>query len=508
MRRSREILSGLVAGSGAIPILLTQPTPLQDWPNHVARAHIVLRLLQHDAFWMRFYRLTGFVVPNAVLDLGLTGFARLGLSPEAAGQAFVLVTYLVFVGGFCALARALDASGPIKPMFAVLLFYDNALFWGLVSYMLGLGLLLALLAWWLSCARAWRRLAVAVSGAAVLVFTHAVAGAAWVVVLAGFDLCRLRSNGGSARARLSEAASSLVAAATVTLLLLLMSAGDGGAVDYAGRGPVGVFEHKLLVFAEILLGGGVAQDASSLLALLVCVAACLGRSRIGLPEAVAVGLLVLLTLAAPERLGSGSLLDARLAVLPLVLLAASVKIRVGWPTLWAVLGAVGARTLVLTVCWYHAGVVFAEFRRHATVPAGSLMLMAYGTTLSTLGWQRVWSPPITSIGTQLALRDVFVPAIFANPREQPIALRAAYRPLNQPWNLEDASHVRMATSRLRGLCASHQFAGVFLTALYPGGLATDHAGLGLVYAGRNFVILDACPDGSGRGGHGGARGGA
>ena len=488
-------LAALVAVLGALPILITRPTPLQDWPNHVARAHIVSGLLRHDPFWMGFYRLTGFLVPNAVLDLGLIGLARLGLSPQAAGQAFVLVTYLVFVGGFCALARALDASGPVKPMLAVLLFYDNALFWGLVSYMLGIGLMLGLLATWLSCARPWQRLVVAGAGAAVLVFTHAVAGAAWAVVLAGFDLCRLRSSTGPAGARVFDAASSVVAVATVALLLFLTSAGGDGAIVYAGRGPAGVVAHKLLVFAETLLGGGVAQDASSLLALLVCVGVCLGGSRIGVPSAVAVGLLVLVTLAAPERLGGGSLLDARLAVLPLVLLAASVRVRPGWPGLWAVFAAVGLRTLVLAACWLHAGAVFAEFRRHATVPAGSVMMMAYGTRLSTLSWQTVWSPPITSIGTQLVFRDVFVPSIFANPKEQPIALLASYRTLNQPWNLVDAAHVSAALPRLRALCASHRFAGVFLTALYPGGLAADHVGLGLIYAGREFVILDACRGG-------------
>ncbi len=509
-RRSRAAMLAVLL-LGMLPLLVTRPAPLQDWPNHIARMHVLTGLLRHDAFWMRHYRLVGFLVPDAALDVGMLGLARLGLPIELAAQLFLVVTYLVFVSGFCALAHALGAFGAAKPGFAVLLFYGNALFWGLVNYVLGIGLLLGLLALWLdppapprnaagqpgpADGRRWRRFCIAGAGAVLLLFTHVVAAVAWIVVLGCFDLCRLRGSGTLALARLASSASWLVALVAVAALLHALpgAAGHDFSVRYAGTGVGGFTLRKLGLFGKALLGGSLSQDAASLGALLACVVAvAFARPSLATPVAVAAAGLALVTLAAPERVGTGSVLDVRLAILPLLLLAAGMRFRPERLAMPVVTTAVLARTVVLAANWHAAGLVFRDFRQQAAgLPAGSVMMVAYGTRLRLLTWQQVWSPAITSIATQSVFGDLFVPALFANPAQQPIALRPAYAALTQPWNLTDADHLYATADSLAALCRSGGFPRVYLTVLYPGGFMPTHAGAALLHAQPDFLILDAC----------------
>ncbi len=491
----RDLAVRLTVILGAVPLLVTRPCPLQDWPNHVARGHILLALLHGDPFWTRFYQLTGFLIPNAVLDLGLLGLSWTGLGAQTAAQLFLVVTYGVFIGGFCALAHALGAGGPGKAAVAVLLFYGNALFWGLVSYILAVGLMLGLLALWIgSAGHLGRRLLIAGAGAAVLLFTHAVVAMVWPLVLGGFDVCHLRARRGPWARALLECCSAVLALVVAAVLLLILPGGAGHqfSIGYAGRGWDGWAGHKLAAFDHVLLGGSLAQDAASLGALLVAIAV-VRRPRLDAGPSVVVAGLSLLTLAAPERLGTGSQLDTRLALLPLLMLAAAIRCETGQPALRLLTAAVIGRTLVVAASWHSAGLVFRDFRRQAApLPPGGLMVMAYGTRLPSLSWREIWSPPVTSIATQLVFRDLFVPAIFSNPAEQPIALRTPYRWLAQPLNLSDGAHLRAAIGSVAPLCVPGAYPGVYLTVLYPGAFIAAQAGAALLSARADFLIVDAC----------------
>ncbi len=491
------ILAGVLLG--ALPLLVTRPAPLQDWPNHVARMHVLTGLLHGDGFWTRYYRFAGFLVPDAALDLGVLGLGNAGLPVGVAAQSFLVMTYLVFVAGFCALARTLGALAPVKVAFAILLFYCNALFWGLVNYILGVGLMLGLLALWLRCdARggAWRRVLIAGLGAVLLLFTHLVAAAAWIVVLGAFDLHRLLADHGPVRKRLLGSTSWLVALVAVAGVLHALpgEAGHDFSIRYAGVGIGGFVVRKLALFGKLLLGGSLLQDAASIAALLFCAGvAASARPSLAPGPSWAAAALAVVTLAAPERVGTGSVLDVRLAILPLLLLAAAVRIEPGRWAVAAVAAVVLARTLLLAGQWHAAGGVFHDFRQQAArLPAGSVMMVAYGTPLPSLTWQQVWSPAITSIATQVVFREIFMPALFANPAQQPIALRPAYAVLTQPWNMTDAAHLHATGAGLAALCDRRRFRGVYLTVLYPGSFLPGQVGAATLHGQRDFLILDAC----------------
>ena len=382
------------------------------------------------------------------------------------------------------LSRALSSLDATKIAFAVLLFYGAALFWGLVNYILAVGLMWGLLAMWLdAAARPGLRLAVAATGAAALLFVHAVPALVFAALLGCFDVARL-SLGASPR---SCGSAPLALAVVVALLRALPGeTGHDLSLVYAGSASPAAFAWwKLRIFAITPFGGSLLQDGASALAILGAVAAAVLASRPRLPRgaALAVATLVVLTLAAPERIGTGSMLDARLAVLPPMLLAAATRLR--WrgdaatrACVAVVLLLVVGRTVVIAAEWRRAAAAFTAYDRTAAgLPSGSLMMMAYGTSLERLSWTDIWSPPIQSIATQVVTRGVFFPALFANPDQQPIALRSAFAALGQPWNLSDPSHRRDSMAAVSALCDDRRFRGVFLTVLYDG---------------PAFRIVDAC----------------
>jgi len=216
-------IGALFVALGGLPLLAGRLTPLQDWPNHLARVHIVNAMLHGDPFWTQFYRIGSFLVPNVALDLGIMGLMRLGVGPEIAAQLFLAATYIAFVGGVCALSKAQHCYDPAKIGLAAMLFTSGALFWGLVDYLLGIGLALAVLAGWIIAAgHPWRRLSIAVGGTVLLFYCHLVAAAVFVTVLGCFGV----AEGFAARPRRLGGFSALAGFAVLLALRVLSPAGE------------------------------------------------------------------------------------------------------------------------------------------------------------------------------------------------------------------------------------------------------------------------------------------
>ena len=483
---------------GGLPLLAAPLTPLQDWPNHLARVHIVAAMLRGDPFWAQFYRLGSFLVPNVALDLGVLGLMRLGAGPALAAQLFLAITYLAFVGGACALAAALRAYDPGKAALAAMLFTSGALFWGLVDYLFGIGLALALSSAWIAApGRPWRRLLIATAGTALLFYCHLVAAAVFVALLGCFGA----AEGLAARPRRLGGVSAAAAFAVLLGLRALSPASQERLFSFAyagGPGWAGVLRHKAAMFGRALLGGGAAADAATV-AVLLAAALLLAAARPRLPWAgtAVVAAALLLALLAPERIGSGSLLDFRLAMLPLLLAVAA--LRIDWRTaLWrraghaALAAGLGAHAILLGSAWRGAYRDFAAFDRLAARFApGGIVVMAYGTPLADVTFNQFWSPPLTSIETQAVTRHLFVPMIFANPTQQPLALRAPLDPLKQPFNFSSGEAIMASRLRLAPICAA--WPNVYVTVLYPRpwlrAALPPQAVLG---SEPHFLLLDGC----------------
>lgn len=500
----RAALVALVLVAGACPLLVGAPAPLQDWPNHLARVHILNGLLQGGGGWERFYTVGSFAVPNLALDLGVLGLIRLGLPEAVAGQVFLIATYAVFVGGFVALARRFGPVGPGRVAVGVAVFLCGPLFWGLVNYVFAVGLMMALLAVWLG-AGPRGRLAVALLGTGALFLCHLIATVAFVAALGLFELAEIAGAAGPWGRRLRGRVT--VSAALAMLAVLMVRAPSDPSSRFGWHEPVTLYSFirwKAVIFVQWAVNGGTwpvrAVTGAGVLA--AAVAAIWARSR----PRVAYGALAvvmgwgLIAVVAPEHIGGGSLLDDRLALLPPLLLAAAAQPNLRRPGAAAVASGLlvmlaVARAGTLAAVWLGPA---AEFRAYdamlGRLAPGTMVVMANARALTKVRWPEFWAKPYTSIETQAVFHGDFVPMIFANPAQQPIALRPEFAGMNQPIDVTTAQDIRDASERVRGMCAKG-FPGVAITVLYadPDRHFTDPNGASVeLYGTLNIRVLDGC----------------
>src|SRR5437879_5969298 len=145
----------------AIPILAVETLPLFDYPNHLARMHI-LADYDRSAFLRQFYALDWRPIPNLAMDLIVPPLTRI-MPLAAAGKIFVLAIFLLIAGGTALLHRVLFGRWSAWSLLAFLLLYNRILLWGFVNFLFGVGLALVAAALWIGLRErpAWLRLPLA-----------------------------------------------------------------------------------------------------------------------------------------------------------------------------------------------------------------------------------------------------------------------------------------------------------------------------------------------------------
>jgi len=484
---------GIAAATlGVLPLFTSFPAPLQDWPAHLARVFMLDQLLRGVGPWAAFYDFNTFLLPNVALDLGVLGLLRAGLNLAQAGAVFLLATYALFVTGFIRMSRGFGAAHPATPVLGALLFYNCALFFGLVNYLSAFGPLFWTVGLWLRSERAAVRLSIAVLGTAATFACHLVPAMALVGVLGVLDISALVAVGWR---RFRYHATSLASAVTVLALLKLSPAGGNDVHDvvYGGAGSIrGFVWWKLGIFAKALLGGGLWPDVVTGVVAVVVILLVLVLARLTLPRIslAVIAAVTALTLLAPQRIGTGSLLDYRLAIVPYFFAAATIRFR--WrvtaaPSIAFVVIVSGLliRTAVQAVSWHAASVIYAEAdNAYARLPSGSVLLTAMGRPTTQIPWFEYWTPAINHLDTLAVEHEIFVPTVFASRLQQPLALKDFAR----EWILAaDASTpvlLDQLLARARRLCP--QYPGVFIAALYPTPFMRGEA------VNDRLSIIDAC----------------
>ena len=130
-----------------LPLLLVRYPPLNDYPFHLARIHILTNLNQD--FIREFYAVGNLLLSNMAMDLVATPIAAL-FGAEAASRIFAGLSLATCMGGVIALQRA--AHGAYSP-WALLAapFMINGIFrFGFLNYIFGLGVAFLCAAWWIA----------------------------------------------------------------------------------------------------------------------------------------------------------------------------------------------------------------------------------------------------------------------------------------------------------------------------------------------------------------------
>jgi hypothetical protein len=412
----------------ALPIVLVQWLPIFDYPNHLARAHVIDRLAGSAVFAAHMHT-TNFLIPNVLADLLVLALIPFG-GVLMAGKALLVATFALTLTGVHAVNRVLTGQFSPWPLLAAALLYNEGFFWGFLNYNLGLGLLLwGVMVWLVLQGRtAGERMVVGACFALLIFLAHLVAFGLYAVAVAVIELRRPNS------ARLAQAAAQFVP--PLVIFLTLSPAGDLQLVALFDFSITG----KVMPFARILSSGNPILDFATLAALGGVVATGLlgGLARCqGTLLLLAATFLVLVATMPFSMLGS-YFLDSRIIFAFALMFAASLTPRgrissAGIAVI--VLVIVGGRSLGLMADWReqeaeYAALVAALDR----VPPGSVVVTTVQYPFELGDWvmtRRVKPSHEHSTLYATIRNDVLVPNIFARQGQNPLVFDSPLEDLDR-----------------------------------------------------------------------------
>lgn len=423
----------------ALPVLAVETLPLFDYPNHLARMHI---LADYDSapLLRQFYALDWRPIPNLVMDLVVPPLS--GVMPLAwAGKCFVLAILLLIAGGTAALHRVLFGRWSAWSLLAFLFLYNRILLWGFVNFLFGVGLVLVATAAWVGLRErpAWLRLPVATLLAISLYFAHLFAFATYAVVILGYEIARLRRHG----RLVSLAGIATLCASGVqfipVLAVIAFAAGPAGAGDIGWSRPI----RKLDILFNIVDNYHRWFDVATFALLLGLVVAGAARRALTVSRVMALPLILLCLaqLAMPNRLFGGTGVDHRMPVILALLLVAASSIALRDRRRQAILATLltllfVTRIGIVTATWIGYDRLYAPVvAALAALPPGSRLALASPPASVHVSGD---GAPMTHLpDLAVVTADAFVPTLFAFPGQQPVALREPYGALASAASPDD-----------------------------------------------------------------------
>jgi hypothetical protein len=420
------------------PVLCITVPVLGDFPNHLARIHI-LESLATGSKLAAWYVRPGRLVPYQAMDVVVAALRPL-LPLYPAGRVFVALCLLVPPAAAASLRYAVVGRVGLVPAAGFLISYNYLVSAGLLDYLFSAGLGVVLFAIWLATAGwpRWSRAALCGAGLALVFLGHAFAAVAYCILVAGDQIALVWHRRFQPPA---EVAADLAAAAAQVLPCLVLAVGFGASGAF-GAAPVTLYGNPSARLADlltpILFPGPPWIFGLFGLPLLVGLALLAsGRARLSASLTGPLAAITIATAAAPSVLLNAWATDKRLPiVLFIVLIAALVPARpVPRPILsWAAVALVilvAARSATAFVLLQSLDVQAAELRGLVTgLPVGSRLLVVDDDEPTAP--LRLTLPVITDHLGLLATidRDAFVPFLLTGAT--PIDVRPAFAAAASP----------------------------------------------------------------------------
>jgi hypothetical protein len=320
-----------LTGIALYPVLSVAVPPLVDYPNHLARMHVLANWASDPALQQN-YVVNWRLLPNMAEDLIVPLLARF-MPLYAAGKVFVVLTLLSLLGGTIALRKVVVGRVGFWPVLTFLVLYNEALFWGFLNYLFTAGLAMAAFAGWIAMrARpAFLRIAVFATVAVALYVGHLFGLLIYALLVAGYELWRLRARPAPVRRQLGDwavAGAQFLVPAAHFLIWVARNASTDGA-----RTAFGTIADRFDVFAAPVNVGLQAVDEAALLFLIgVWLLFLLSAGvRLAPPLRLPVLIVAVVTLAMPVYLSGVWGTHVRLPVVLACLLIAGAEVtRPAW----------------------------------------------------------------------------------------------------------------------------------------------------------------------------------
>jgi hypothetical protein len=176
LRLGKALLGALLATLLLLPLWIVRYPPLLDYPDHLARAFIIVHLHDPAYQFSNFYFTEWGPYPYLGMDLSLVGLQQL-LPAEVAGRVLLSIcVILVPMAGWWFLRQANPGHDGLA-LWTLLLSYDPFFLYGFVNFQLGLALCFFTLGLWLRYLRKPSTLlwVAALALATCVYFTHLIA---------------------------------------------------------------------------------------------------------------------------------------------------------------------------------------------------------------------------------------------------------------------------------------------------------------------------------------------
>ncbi len=308
---SMAILLGLATAVALLPVLVFPLPPLADYPNHLARMHVIATI-GSDPDLARYYDIHWQIIPNLVMDVVVPFFARV-MDIYHAGQAFTVICCVLVATGVFALNRALFGGWSMSGIVALPLLYNRIFLLGLMNYWFGIGIALwAVAAWVLLRDRPWPwRLSASTLFALALFFSHVFAVGLYGMALLAFELWRLgaRRTAPLASRLVDLAATGLPFVPVLALLLASPTRGLAGENEWSLAGKLEGLYFVVSTYSDFL-------DAAlaTAMAALLASAALRGEARVHPAGPILLGIGAIVYLAMPNATFTAYLVDERLPI--------------------------------------------------------------------------------------------------------------------------------------------------------------------------------------------------
>jgi hypothetical protein len=414
------------------PLAVTDVPPLLDYPNHLARLH-VLAALPSDPILTRFYAPRWAIIPNLALDVTMPPLMRI-FPAHAVGRVMVGIALLLPIFGALAYHRALAGRLSYWPLGIVLFVWNAALLRGFLNFVLSLGLAQLLAAVWLIGREKRPALVIPVGacGAVVLFFCHLTGLLYFAILIGGHELNMLLTVRWRMKPIGRRLAAGLVVFAPPAALYaasdLSQMRGDVVFRTIAGKAaaaldPVINYNWPL----DLVTAGFCAATVTLCLACRWCV----------MPSRAASALAVLLALfiTLPTAFKGTFDLDTRFLIMAAFLApTALVSVRLPPPAATAIAAGFAllfsARVIVILSEWYHWARDVDAFRQVITpIRPGDVILTA-GQFETYDAAHRLSNGTIVDTHLPALLlieHDAWWPYLFDNASQQPIRTREPFR---------------------------------------------------------------------------------
>jgi hypothetical protein len=433
------VVGALAAFLALIPIFVTRFLPFNDYPFHLARMVILSQL--NNPIFARFYMAGSFFLPNMAMDAVVVPLSSL-VGPELASRAFVGLTILTILFGTFALHWAAHRRLSAWPLLAILVLHNGILRFGFLNYLFGMGLALWAAALWMLLRPGWVRFAATFISSILLIYCHMEAFCIFAVIAGSVALERAfeewrRDSSWTVVRDLVYAASPFLLTIALFFVFSPTASVAGKGFAYApglGTKPVG---------ALFSLSSGVTWLDMTSLFCVVAVFVWLAATRkiaFSRPLAFATIMMSLALFVVPDSVMGALYADVRIgpAIALLAIATFDLRANAGRAAIYSVTALIlvlsVVRAATLTAVW-------ADYSREIALIVDAVTRIEPGSTLFAATSQpypslvadtperRIpWSPPLKHVASYAVLgAPVFVPMTWAEPTQQPLNVRPAYR---------------------------------------------------------------------------------